>query len=246
LKPAPTFLSKWNGSPAGLAQQKTGSALRQPSGINPALLRSSTGRQRGGWDEFTSRWRRQPAQNPGISRASSRRQWAKSWHVEHAQCLGISAMNGNTSHRSRDMETLRVRPSAPWSAKFGLLNLRDGEVFRNVALYNVPEQLQAVRLNEVIRPHPQSGFARLIRTRQVVHIDDLTTTPAYRKADPVVKSTADLGGRAHACPRPDAKGARAVRHVRHLPHRSAAVRRQADRRRQLAYRRCWRPSCSRR
>ena len=38
-------------------------------------------------------------------------------------------------------------------AKFGLLNLRDGEVFRNVALYNVPEQLQAVRLNEVIRPH---------------------------------------------------------------------------------------------
>jgi GAF domain-containing protein len=58
----------------------------------------------------------------------------------------------------------------------------------------VPEQLQAVRLNEVIRPHPQSSFARLIRTRQVVHIDDLTTTPAYRKADPVVKSTADLGG----------------------------------------------------
>jgi signal transduction histidine kinase len=79
-------------------------------------------------------------------------------------------------------------------AKFGLLNLRDGEVFRNVALYNVPEQLQAVRLNEVIRPHPQSGFARLIRTRQVVHTDDLTKTPAYRDGDPVVRATADLGG----------------------------------------------------
>jgi GAF domain-containing protein len=79
-------------------------------------------------------------------------------------------------------------------AKFGLLNLRDGEVFRNVALYNVPEQLQAVRLNAVIRPYPQSGLARLIRTRQVVHIEDLTTTPAYREGNPVVKSTADLGG----------------------------------------------------
>jgi signal transduction histidine kinase len=79
-------------------------------------------------------------------------------------------------------------------AKFGLLNLRDGEVFRNVALYNVPEQLQAVRLNEVIRPHPQSGFARLIRTMQVVHTDDLTKTPAYRDGDPVVRATADLGG----------------------------------------------------
>ena len=79
-------------------------------------------------------------------------------------------------------------------AKFGLLNLRDGEVFRCVAVYKVPKQLHAVRVNEVIRPHPQSGLARLVRIRQVVHIDDLTTTPAYRDGDPVVRSTADLGG----------------------------------------------------
>ena len=79
-------------------------------------------------------------------------------------------------------------------AKFGLLNLRDGEVFRCVAVYEVPKQLHAVRVNEVIRPHPQSGLARLVRIRQVVHIDDLTTTPAYRDGDPVVRSTADLGG----------------------------------------------------
>jgi GAF domain-containing protein len=79
-------------------------------------------------------------------------------------------------------------------AKFGLLNLRDGEVFRCVAVYKVPKQLHAVRLNEVIRPHPQSGLARLVRIRQVVHIDDLTTTPAYHDGDPVVRSTADLGG----------------------------------------------------
>jgi len=79
-------------------------------------------------------------------------------------------------------------------AQFGLLDLRDGEVFRNAALYNVPEPLHAMRLHEVIQPHPQSGLARLIRTRQVVHIEDLTTTPAYREGDQVVRSTADLGG----------------------------------------------------
>jgi GAF domain-containing protein len=79
-------------------------------------------------------------------------------------------------------------------AKFGLLNLREGELFRNVALYNVPDGLLAVRLNEVIRPHPQSGLARVVRTRQVAHIEDLTLTPAYLDGDPVVKSTADLGG----------------------------------------------------
>ena len=80
-------------------------------------------------------------------------------------------------------------------AKFGLLNLREGEVFRCVAVYKVPKQLHAVRVNEVIRPHPQSGLARLVRIRQVVGISTtLTTTPAYRDGDPVVRSTADLGG----------------------------------------------------
>jgi len=115
------------------------------------------------------------------------------------------------AQQSASSEVLRVISSSPGElepvfqamlanatrvceAKFGLLNLCDGEVIRNVALYNVPEQLQAARLNTVIRPHPQSGLARLIRTRQVVHIEDLTTTPAYREGDPVVKTTGDLGG----------------------------------------------------
>src|SRR5262249_31126492 len=80
-------------------------------------------------------------------------------------------------------------------AKFGLLNLREGDVFRNVAVYNVPDQLQSMRrLNGIIRPHPQSGLARLMQTKRVVQIEDMTTTPAYRDGDPVVRSTADLGG----------------------------------------------------
>src|SRR6202011_5032419 len=59
---------------------------------------------------------------------------------------------------------------------------------------NVPEPLQALRLHSEIRPHPQGGLARLIRTKQVVHIEDLTTTSTYREGDQVVRSTADLGG----------------------------------------------------
>jgi len=51
-----------------------------------------------------------------------------------------------------------------------------------------------MRLNGIIRPHPQSGLARLMRTKRVVQIDDMTTTPAYRDGDPVVRSTVDLGG----------------------------------------------------
>ena len=60
-------------------------------------------------------------------------------------------------------------------AQFGMLNLYDGSTFRNVALQNPPPQF-ARRLGEIIRPHPESGLARVARTRQTAHIDDLRTS----------------------------------------------------------------------
>ena len=79
-------------------------------------------------------------------------------------------------------------------AKFGILNLCDGEVFQNVALYNVPPAYLETKLHEVIRPHPQSGLARVIRTMQVAHIEDVTTTAPYLAGDPTATAVADLGG----------------------------------------------------
>ena len=69
-------------------------------------------------------------------------------------------------------------------AKFGTLNLYHGEIFRNVALYNVPSAYLETELHEVIRPHPKSGHAHMVRTKQVVHIEDLTAMPPYREGDP--------------------------------------------------------------
>jgi len=79
-------------------------------------------------------------------------------------------------------------------AKFGTLNLYHGEIFRNVALYNVPSAYLETKLHEVIRPHPKSGHAHIVRTKQVVHIEDLTAMPPYREGDPAVAALADLGG----------------------------------------------------
>jgi len=69
-------------------------------------------------------------------------------------------------------------------AKFGTLNRYHGEIFRNVALYNVPSAYLETKLHEVIRPHPKSGHAHMVRTKQVVHIEDLTAMPPYREGDP--------------------------------------------------------------
>src|SRR5262245_26251140 len=79
-------------------------------------------------------------------------------------------------------------------AKFGTLNLYDGSVFEIAAHYNVPPAFAESRLHKVIRPHPSSAHAKVVQTKQVVHIEDLTTTTPYREGDPAVTAIGDLGG----------------------------------------------------
>ena len=78
-------------------------------------------------------------------------------------------------------------------ARFGTLNLYDGEVYRSVALHNPPPQFVA-RKGEVIRPHPESGLAYVARTKEVAHIDDIRTRQPYLERDKAVVGLADLAG----------------------------------------------------
>jgi transcriptional regulator with GAF, ATPase, and Fis domain len=80
-------------------------------------------------------------------------------------------------------------------AKFGTLNLYDGEAFRRVASYNVPPTYADLRRRERWwRPHPRSGAAKMVRTKQPVQVDDLRTSPAYLEGDPIVRAVVDMGG----------------------------------------------------
>jgi two-component system NtrC family sensor kinase len=79
-------------------------------------------------------------------------------------------------------------------AKFGTLNLYDGSVFEIAAHYNVPPAFVETGLHKVIRPHPISAHAKVVQTKQVVHIEDLTTTAPYLEGDPAVTAIGDLGG----------------------------------------------------
>jgi signal transduction histidine kinase len=74
-----------------------------------------------------------------------------------------------------------------------MLNLYDGNAFRNVALHNPPPQF-ARRLGEIIHPHPASGLAQVARTKQIAHIDDLRAGQPYLDGDKAVVDVADLGG----------------------------------------------------
>jgi hypothetical protein len=58
-------------------------------------------------------------------------------------------------------------------AEFGTLNLYDGSTFEIAAHYNVPPAFVDT-LHKVLRPHPSSAHAKIVQTRQVVHIQDLS------------------------------------------------------------------------
>ena len=78
-------------------------------------------------------------------------------------------------------------------ARFGTLNLYDGEAYHSVALHNPPPQF-VTRKGETIRPHPESGLAYVARTRKIAHIDDIRTRRPYLEGDKAVVGLADLAG----------------------------------------------------
>jgi signal transduction histidine kinase len=80
-------------------------------------------------------------------------------------------------------------------ANFGVMNLYDEGRFHSVANYNVPAAYTAwLTTQPPFQPHPQSGLGTVARTRQVVHVADVRTLPAYLESDPSVAAIADLAG----------------------------------------------------
>jgi two-component system, NtrC family, sensor kinase len=77
--------------------------------------------------------------------------------------------------------------------RFGTLNLFENNAFRSVALHNPPSQFR-MRLGQTLNPHPDSGLARVARTKQVVHIEDIRTQKPYLEGNQAIVELADLAG----------------------------------------------------
>ena len=90
-------------------------------------------------------------------------------------------------------ETMLANATRLCGAKFGTLNLYDGDVFHIAAVHNVPSAFAAMQ-NVPFRPHAQSGHAEILRTKRPVQIDDIRAMPPYLEGDPVVLALADFAG----------------------------------------------------
>jgi signal transduction histidine kinase len=70
-------------------------------------------------------------------------------------------------------------------AKFGVLQLYEDRAFRIGAIHNAPPAFAEAmaRREPLMRPTPQHPFTRMVTTKKVVQIADLTDSPAYKERD---------------------------------------------------------------
>jgi GAF domain-containing protein len=80
-------------------------------------------------------------------------------------------------------------------AKFGILWLAENDGFRSVALHGVPPELaEERRRDQIVRFEPDTPFGRVVKTKRLVHVTDITTEPAYLKGFKPLTRLAELGG----------------------------------------------------
>jgi two-component system NtrC family sensor kinase len=79
-------------------------------------------------------------------------------------------------------------------AKFGTMNLYDGEKFDVVAGCNVPLEYAATQVNKPFAPHPRSALGTVAATHRPVHVKDLRAEPPYLEGHPAVVAISNLAG----------------------------------------------------
>ena len=77
-------------------------------------------------------------------------------------------------------------------ANFGNLLLYDGDGFQGAAFKNAPKAYVDMYATAPLRPGPHTGLGRVISTKQVIHISDITAGQAYAENDPLRMATVQI------------------------------------------------------
>src|SRR5262249_47501956 len=125
--------------------------------------------------------------------AEARGQLSEALEQQTATSEVLRVISSSPGSLQSVFETILANATRLCGAKFGTLNLYDGDVFRLAAVHNVPSAFAAMQ-NVPFRPHPRSGQAEILRTKRPVQIDDIRTMPPYLEGNPRLVALADLGG----------------------------------------------------
>ena len=92
------------------------------------------------------------------------RDLAEAREREAATSEVLQVISGSPAELEPVFEIILANATRLCDAKFGTLNLYDGDAFRIAAVYKVPPAFAEARLHWLISPHPGGGHAELIRT----------------------------------------------------------------------------------
>jgi signal transduction histidine kinase/DNA-binding response OmpR family regulator len=152
-----------------------------PKPFNPTLLRARVGaclERKRLHDEVTAR----------------QRELSESLQQQTATSEVLQVISSSPGELEPVFEAMLANAVRLCDAKFGTLNLYDGEAYRHAALHNVPSAYAAFRQGLVIRPDPRSSLGQVANTKEVAHVVDLHMTEPYLEGNPAVRSLSDLAG----------------------------------------------------
>jgi hypothetical protein len=79
-------------------------------------------------------------------------------------------------------------------AKFGTMYLYDGEVYRAASMYNAPPAFAEYLRRGPVHPGPGTGLDRITKTKQLVHLADITAEQAYIEGNPLFVTAVEAAG----------------------------------------------------
>ena len=126
--------------------------------------------------------------------AALRRELAESLERQTATSEVLEVISSTRGELGPVFQSLLENATRVCGAKFGSMLMLEGDVVRQVALYNVPSPYADAFGTRTFRPHPKGGAGQVIKTKQVAHIADLRTNPAYLEGDPNIVALSDLAG----------------------------------------------------
>ena len=134
------------------------------------------------------------AANADLNNADLKKRLAEALEQQTATSEVLSVISSSPGELEPVFQAMLANAVRLCDAKFGVLNLYEGGVFRTVAVHNVPPAYAEMRRREPLRPHPGTAHAEVVRTKQVVHISDARTLPAYLEGSPMPVAIVDVGG----------------------------------------------------
>ena len=108
----------------------------------------------------------------------------------------LRVISSSPGELERVFEAILANATRICEAKFGYLQLHENGAFRMAAMHDAPPAFaHAIAQREPsFRPGPLSMLARVVATKQLVHVADLSEHPAYKQREPGAVRTVELAG----------------------------------------------------